>query len=863
MKRTIPAMQRVLSVLPLGVLLTTTLTPLTSRGQADTAASKITYDDHVDPIFRTRCFGCHDQNKRKGGLALTTYSVLLEGGSSGEVIQPGDPDGSRLFSLVSRQERPFMPPQGDKLPDAELKTLREWIGQGALENKGSKALLPKKPKLDLVVQGAPDRRPEGPPPMPRGLSLEPVTHTTKGTAVAAMAASPWAPLCAVAGQKQVLLYDFEACELLGILPFPEGVAHALKFSRNGSLLLAGGGRGAHSGKVVAWNVKTGDRVLEFGEELDSVLAADISADQSLVAFGGPSKMLRIYSTRDGRLLHDIKKHTDWIYAVEFSPDGVLLASADRNGGLFVWESFTGREFLNLRGHGGAVTDVSWRSDSNILASSSEDGTIRLWELENGNQIKTWNAHGGGTLSLEFFRDGRLASCGRDRLAKVWDQNGGQQRAFDAFTDLALRVAVNHDGELIAAGDWTGEIRVWSVADGKRVSSLPTTPPALDQRLELAAQELEARTKEHETLSAKLSELKATAEKAAAEFAAKRESLAALDVRRKEAASRLDVARNTVQQATESLTQTLARLSASEEALQKAAKAGNSEAAKKAEAALADARKSAREAATRVKEEVEARVAAHEALHKTRAESARTAQLVKEIEERLKSTSEEAQRQQAALGEKAARVSEAQLVVDKWQAAKELDNTRREIERLEALDEQLTLALAELAAAEKKTVEELAAAERATQESTQKAKAATTSAVKRGAELLGALQAPSAKAAAVLEEAKAIAGRGEGEALGELASRFAALQKASADFSRAAKEANDTWLQTRAEAEQAAQKAKAALEVVEKHKSDLQSLREKAKEQNPKLERTAALREEAKKLLEKWTAAFEKAAAGGT
>ena len=55
----------------------------------------------------------------------------------------------------------------------------------------------------------------------------------------------------------------------------------LKFSRNGGLLLAGGGRGGQSGKVVVWDVKTGKRIFEVGNEPDAVLAADISADQQL------------------------------------------------------------------------------------------------------------------------------------------------------------------------------------------------------------------------------------------------------------------------------------------------------------------------------------------------------------------------------------------------------------------------------------------------------------------------------------------------------------------------------------------------------------------------------------------------------
>jgi WD40 repeat protein len=312
--------------------------------------------------------------------------------------------------------------------------------------------------------------------MPKKPLLQvPVVKTARANTVLALAASPWAPLLALGSPKQVLLFNTDTLDLVGVLPFPEGMPHVLKFSRNGSLLLAGGGHAAKSGKVVVWNVATGDRIVEVGDETDAVLAADLSADQTQIALGSPSKVIRVYSTRDGQLLREIRKHTDWIYAVEFSPDGVLLATADRSGGLFVWEANTGREYFALRGHTGAVTDLSWRLDSNILASASEDSTIRLWEMENGNQVKSWGAHGGGSLSVKFTHDHRLVSAGRDRVVKVWDQNGSQQRAFEAFPDVASRAAFAHDGARVIGGDWTGQVRLWTTADGKLVGNLLGNP----------------------------------------------------------------------------------------------------------------------------------------------------------------------------------------------------------------------------------------------------------------------------------------------------------------------------------------------------------------------------------------------------
>src|SRR5262249_36093147 len=217
-----------------------------------------------------------------------------------------------------------------------------------------------------------------PPPMPTAkLSLDPAVRLGRANAITALAASPWAPLVAVGSPRQVLLYNTDTLDLIGVLPFPEGTPNVLRFSRNGSLLLAGGGHAGKSGKVVLWSVTTGERIFAVGDELDAVLAADLSADQTQIALGGSSKMIRIYSTRDGQLLHEIKKHTDWVTALEYSPDGVLLASGDRNGGLFVWEAFTAREYFSLRGHTGMVTEVGWRDDSHRLGPPAPDGPALL------------------------------------------------------------------------------------------------------------------------------------------------------------------------------------------------------------------------------------------------------------------------------------------------------------------------------------------------------------------------------------------------------------------------------------------------------------------------------------------------------
>src|SRR5262249_21016990 len=95
---------------------------------------RIDFARDVQPIFKSRCYSCHDGRKHKASLRLDVRASALRGGESGKpALVPGDSKKSDLIRRVtSTDEDEVMPPRGERLSAAQVKRLRDWIDAGAV-----------------------------------------------------------------------------------------------------------------------------------------------------------------------------------------------------------------------------------------------------------------------------------------------------------------------------------------------------------------------------------------------------------------------------------------------------------------------------------------------------------------------------------------------------------------------------------------------------------------------------------------------------------------------------------------------------------------------------------------------------------
>ena len=445
------------------------------------AAEKTTYDDQVFPVFQQSCLNCHNPDKTKGGLDLSSFSAAMKGGSGGKIAEPRD-SSSKILTSIMHTADPKMPPEGDALGASQVAIIKAWIDDGLLENANSLARKPSAPKFSSAMNAAGGARPEGPPPMPRDLLLDPPVVVTRGAAVRAIACSPWAPLIAVSSLKQVLLIDLKTLELIGILPFPEGDPASLHFTPDARYLIVGGGIHGKSGTTVTFDITTGARALTAAKEFDCVLACDIRPGFDLVITGSPSRAVKFWNSQNGELSKSIKKHTDWVTALDISPDGILCASGDRTGGVYVWEADTAKEFHTLRAHQATITQAAFRQDSNILGTASEDGTIRFWEMNGGTEVKKIDAHPGGVTGFDWSREGGFATIGRDLKVKLWKVDFNPVRDFSALPALPTAIGLDPEGKRCFVGDINGEVHVFDCSSGEIIARLGNNPPTISFRI---------------------------------------------------------------------------------------------------------------------------------------------------------------------------------------------------------------------------------------------------------------------------------------------------------------------------------------------------------------------------------------------
>jgi RNA polymerase sigma factor (sigma-70 family) len=264
-----------------------------------------------------------------------------------------------------------------------------------------------------------------------------------------------------------------------------GPVLAVAFSRDGQMLITGGGPGDHL--VHLWDVNTGREIRSLPGHVWRVNAVALSPDGRTLASGGADVILS--DLRTGKELRRLKGDDREIQALAFAPDGKTLASTSRasrevdrkSGGpprkqlppaISLWDVASGKELRRLAGHQGDALALAFSPDGKRLASGGEDRTIRLWHTATGKEVRRLRGHQTAVSSLAFSPDGKtLASGGSwgDPHVRLWAAATGKElRRFKAHPTMIASLVFTRDGKALATGGDDPFVRLWDAATGKEL-----------------------------------------------------------------------------------------------------------------------------------------------------------------------------------------------------------------------------------------------------------------------------------------------------------------------------------------------------------------------------------------------------------
>ncbi len=107
---------------------------------------RVQFVKDIQPILEQNCVSCHNPEKTKGDLDMTTLANIVKGGESGTSLVVFDPEASPVYkhTTLKEDDEALMPPvkSGGPLKVEQQEKLRLWVKQGAAWPEGV-VLVPK------------------------------------------------------------------------------------------------------------------------------------------------------------------------------------------------------------------------------------------------------------------------------------------------------------------------------------------------------------------------------------------------------------------------------------------------------------------------------------------------------------------------------------------------------------------------------------------------------------------------------------------------------------------------------------------------------------------------------------------------
>lgn len=254
-------------------------------------------------------------------------------------------------------------------------------------------------------------------------------------------------------------------------------------SPNGQQILSSG----DDGEVRLWDIATQNQTNSFAGDKNSKgvtfpatgVAYNPDGQTYVSAQGG--FLPKLWDANAGTVIKRVSQNGAGVYSLAYSPDGVLIAFGN-------YESITicnlplGTQLKIPMPRTSEVISVEFSPDNQSLIAVTNNQEISLWDANTGSKIRNFDIHN-YQKDVEYATDAAFTPDGKmiitagfnkepyQGVIKMWDANDGTLIRGMADGQSINCLAISHDGQKLATGNFDKTVKIWEISTGKLLKIL--------------------------------------------------------------------------------------------------------------------------------------------------------------------------------------------------------------------------------------------------------------------------------------------------------------------------------------------------------------------------------------------------------